>query len=287
MSLSTIAAGGGCRREFSPMALLTEPDLVLVEKPIPGCALLTLNRPHAMNALTRALMRELAATIDALGRDPEVRVLVLTGAGRAFCAGLDLKELGRDPGGAESLLSINDDVDPVSALGRFAGPVIGAINGAAVTGGLELALACDVLIASSAARFADTHARVGLMPAWGLSQKLSRMIGVGRAKELSLSGNFLSAERAEAWGLANRVVAPDELLPQALGLASDMVGTVPSTLRAMKRLIDDGFAGTLADGLALERSRSRESIGSLNAAGIEQRREGVRARGRAQGSQPN
>src|SRR5206468_1937917 len=148
--------------------------LVLLEQPFAGCVLLTLNRPQAANALSLALRHELVAAIERCAADPDIRVLVLTGAGKAFCAGLDLKELGasQDPSAA---LASGPELDPVLALRRFAGPVIGAINGVAVTGGFELALACDVLLASSSARFADTHARVGVIPGWGLSQLLPRL----------------------------------------------------------------------------------------------------------------
>jgi enoyl-CoA hydratase len=132
-----------------------------------------------------------------------------------------------------------------------------SINGAAVTGGFELALACDLLIASETARFADTHARVGVLPGWGLSQRLPRLIGVNRAKELSLTGNFLSARQAESWGLVNRVVEPDRLLAVASALAADMLSASPEILVAMKRLIDDGAATTLNRGLEIERERSR------------------------------
>ena len=160
---------------------------LLIDKHPAGYAVLTLNRPQAMNALSRDLMAALADTVDALEADPAVRVLVLTGAGRAFCAGLDLKELGSGSGTLGRGDSGVADKDPVAALGRFTGPVIGAINGAAVTGGFELALACDVLYAGTSARFADTHARIGIAPAWGLSQKLPRAIGPYRAREVSFS----------------------------------------------------------------------------------------------------
>ena len=164
-----------------------------------------------------------------------MRVLILTGAGRAFCAGLDLKELGtasraglgetrRDPRG-----------DPVAALTRFNGPVIGAINGAAVTGGFELALACDVLLASPAARFADTHARVGLASGWGLSQKLSRAVGIYRAREISFSGRWVSAEQAQTGASSTAWCRPNDLLTAARALAADMLLRCPACSSATSR----------------------------------------------------
>jgi enoyl-CoA hydratase len=265
---------------------MSEPVLT-VEKSPEGYAVITLNRPGAMNALSLELRNTLARTVDALEADPEVRVLILTGAGRAFTAGLDLKELGTRGLVSASTASMNDAVqidDPVRAIGRFSGPVIGAINGPAITGGFELALACDVLLASTQARFADTHARVGVMPGWGLSQKLSRVIGVYRAKELSLTGNFLSAEQALAWGLVNRVVAPEELLPQARALARDMLSVIPQMLVSYKKVIDDGYAASFGEGMAIERQRAGEANGAVRAEDIEQRREAVRARAHAQGA---
>jgi enoyl-CoA hydratase len=253
--------------------------LVLAERVSPGVVLLTLNRPQAMNALSMALRRELVTRIDTLAGDASVRVLVLTGAGKAFCAGLDLKEitrmdLGHGVGAREA--------DPCAALAAFGGPVIGAVNGAAVTGGFELALACDLLLASTQARFADTHARIGVMPGWGLSQKLPRLIGIGRAKELSFSGNFVGAEQAERWGLVNRVVAPEALLPQALALAADMASTVPEMLPRYKRVIDAGYSTTLAEGLGLEQGACREWAASLSAEQLAQRRTEVFERARTQ-----
>jgi enoyl-CoA hydratase len=256
-----------------------DPSLVRVDFPIAGCAIVTLDRPAAMNALSLAMRKQIVATIDNLHKDADVHVLILTGAGKSFCAGLDLKELGatRD---LASTLEPAEAPDPVAALRRFAGPVIGAINGAAVTGGFELALACDLLVASATARFADTHARVGVLPGWGLSQRLPRLIGVNRAKELSLTGNFLSARQAESWGLVNRVVEPDRLLAVASALAADMLSASPEMLVAMKRLIDDGAATTLDRGLEIERERSRMWSKALDPAAIEARREGVISRGR-------
>jgi len=254
--------------------------VLTVDRSDEGWAVLTLNRPASMNALSRQLRQELADAIDRLEADPGVRVLVLTGAGRAFCAGLDLKELGA--GAQESAALAVQVGDPVQALARFSGPVIGAINGPAITGGFELALACDLLVASSDACFADTHARVGVMPGWGLSQKLSRAVGIYRAKEISLTGNFLSAQQAAEWGLVNRVVAPQALLPQALALARDMLSVIPSMLVGYKRLIDEGYARSFGEALALERERGREANASVTAGQIEDRRRAVLDRGHAQ-----
>jgi enoyl-CoA hydratase len=244
-------------------------------------ATVTLNRPEAMNALSRALRAELAAAMRALAGDETVRAIVLTGAGsRAFTAGLDLKELGADTSNLGAANATDADENPVKAIELCPQPVIGAINGVAITGGFEVALACDILIASTNARFADTHARVGVMPGWGLSQKLSRLIGIGRAKELSLTGNFLGAEAARDWGLVNRVVAPDALLPATQALARDIASVDPAMVRGYKRLIDDGYALPFSEGLALEQERSIAANRRVNAEEVEARRLAVMQRGR-------
>ena len=258
-------------------------DLVLVTRD-DAVATVTLNRPDAMNALSRSRRAELATAMRGLAADDDVRAIVLTGAGtRAFTAGLDLKELGADTGNLGAANATDADENPVKAIEMCPQPVIGAINGVAITGGFEVALACDILIASTNARFADTHARVGIMPGWGLSQKLSRLIGIHRAKELSLSGNFLDAATAERWGLVNRVVAPDALLPAAIALAQDMASVDPAMSRAYKALIDDGFAVAFGDGLALEGARSRAVNAQVEAGDVEARRRAVMERGREQG----
>jgi len=260
---------------------MSEP-LILTERDGP-VAIVTLNRPTAMNALSRALRSELYRTMAALNADSEVRAVVLTGAGeRAFTAGLDLKELGAEAGALSAANAEGADENPVKAIETCRKPVIGAINGVAITGGFELALACDILIASENARFADTHARVGIMPGWGLSQKLSRIIGISRAKELSLSGNFLDARTAEAWGLVNRVVAPGELLAQAVALAHDIASAEPEFVTAYKQLIEDGYALPFGEGLALEHRISSEANSKVTPDAVEQRRGQVMARGRTQ-----
>jgi enoyl-CoA hydratase len=254
--------------------------MILVEKS-GAVAVVTLNRPEAMNAMSGALRAALCEALTGLDADDDVRVAILTGAGdRAFTAGLDLKELGEQ--GLSAANATEARANPVRALEAFSKPVIGAINGVAITGGFELALACDILIASTGARFADTHARVGITPGWGLSQKLSRLIGIYRAKELSLSGNFLDAQTALAWGLVNRVVAPDELMGAAMTLAQD-IATVPSDmLRTYKRMIDDGFALPLGEALTLEHERSTAWNAGVTPERVEENRKAVLARGRTQ-----
>ncbi len=257
-------------------------SLLLIEKTGP-VAVVTLNRTDAMNALSRALRAELDAAIRKLAADDSVEVLILTGAGsRAFTAGLDLKELGSTAGALGDANATGAAQNPVLAIQQCPKPVIGAINGVAITGGFELALACDVLIASTNARFADTHGRVGIMPGWGLSQKLSRAIGVYRAKELSLTGNFLDAQTACDWGLVNRVVAPDDLMPAAMKLAQDMTSIPNDMLCLYKSIIDEGYAATLGEGLEIEHKRSRANNSAVTPDAVEKRRAGIQARGRTQ-----
>jgi enoyl-CoA hydratase len=249
-----------------------------------GVVTVTLNRPQAMNALSTSLRVALRTTFAELSADPAVEVVILTGAGeRAFCAGLDLKELGGEAPSAEraeDAIAGGDNL--VTAIERCPAPVIGAVNGVAITGGFELALACDVLIASTHARFADTHARVGILPGWGLSQKLSRLVGIQRAKAISLTGNFVSADEALAIGLVSRVVAPQALLPTALQLANDMRSCVPETLRAYKKIIDEGFAQPFGEAIRLEARANREHAKQLRPEDIAARRAAIQARGRSQ-----
>jgi enoyl-CoA hydratase len=253
--------------------------VVLLEKDH-GVATVTLNRPEAMNALSAELRVALRQTFERLCDDREVDVVILTGAGRGFCAGLDLKELGGEKLAPPELEGA--DLDITAPMLRFDRPIIGAINGVAITGGFELALCCDILIGSSEARFADTHARVGIVPGWGLSQKLPRIIGIGRAKELSLTGNYLTAGQALEWGLLNRVVSPDELLPICRQLARDMQSCVPEVMRKIKQIIDQGYWTTLAEGMQIELEASQAHRESVTADMVRERRLGIQDRGRGQ-----
>ena len=248
-----------------------------------GIAILTLNRPDKMNSFTAQMMLELIEAFDITDADDSVGAVIVTGAGdRAFTAGLDLKELGSDPGGMSAANAAGAEANPVKAIEMCVKPVIGAINGVAITGGFEVALACDILIASERARFADTHARVGILPGWGLSQKLSRLIGIYRAKELSLSGNFIDAKTAEAWGLVNRVVPADDLLPAALKLAAEIASVPGDSVNIYKKLIDEGFAMTFGDSLTHETATTKSLNAAVTPEAVEARRAQVQARGRTQ-----
>lgn len=246
-------------------------------------AVVTLNRPSAMNALSVALRASLFQVIRTLDADEAVRVVILTGSGdRAFTAGLDLKELGSTEGALDAANAQGADQNPAKAIELCRKPVIGAINGVAITGGFELALACDIRIASTHARFADTHARVGIMPGWGLSQKLSRIVGLSRAKELSFTGNFLDAATAAQWGLVNHVVGPDELMPLARKLAADMASIDPNFIMEYKALIDSGYAENLGEALQIEHAISSIRNAAVSPAEVEAKRAEVQARCRNQ-----
>jgi enoyl-CoA hydratase/carnithine racemase len=253
-------------------------SLVLVERD-DGVATVTLNRPDALNALSMALRNRIAEVFTELEQDNTVAAIVLTGAGRAFTVGLDLKELGGEIDPEEAIS--NRDLGDV--IGNMSKPVIGAVNGFAITGGFEVALMCDFLIASPAAKFADTHARVGVVPGWGLSQRLPRLIGINRAKELSLTGNYLDAETACAWGLVNRVVPADELLPVCQQLARDIVSTDPATRTEIKRIMDAGWHTTLVEGMHIEDQASRQHAkAEVRADKVAARRADIQSRGRKQ-----
>jgi enoyl-CoA hydratase len=257
-------------------------SVLIVEKSGP-IALLTMNRPDSMNALSTELRGAISDAFSDLKNDPSIRVAILTGAGRAFCAGLDLKELSQGKGMIDELSEQRKArINLTTPLKEFGQPIIGAINGPAITGGFELALGCDILIASTMARFADTHARVGIIPGSELSQKLSRLLGIYRAKEVSLTGNFMDAQKALEWGLVNRVVSPEALLPTCRSLAEDIISCPQDMIRKYKKLIDDGFHMTLGDGLELERKTNFEHFKTVQAGTIAERRAGILERGRKQ-----
>lgn len=259
---------------------MTDSDILLVDV-AERIATITLNRPAARNALSSELLRRLPQAFRDLDADDGVDVIILTGADPVFCAGLDLRELGST---GENLGAPPRNTEEMVTRRPFpdvSKPVIGAINGAAVTGGFELALACDFLVASERARFGDTHARVGVMPGWGLTVLLPQAIGVRRAREMSFTGNFLSADEAFAWGLVNHVVPHDELLAFTRALARDIVGNDQPGVRQIRRTYAE--IHTDRDGLAIEqRDASAWQRQSFSSEAVAQRRQAIMERGRTQ-----
>jgi len=210
----------------------TRDDGVMADAPVlydvsERIATITLNRPEARNALSSDVLALMPQRMREAEADNEVDVIILTGTDPAFTAGLDLKELGSsgDNLGRGSGSDGGRNSDGVRGpFPKLTKPLIGAINGAAVTGGFELALNCDFLVASQHAKFGDTHARVGVMPGWGLTVLLPLAIGVRRAREMSFTGNFMLADEALAFGLVNHVVPHRDLMPFTRQLALDIVG---------------------------------------------------------------
>lgn len=222
-------------------------------------AIITLNRPEAYNTITKTLSEGIFDSLSKAENDDTVQAIVLTGSGqKAFCAGIDLKELTKNPA------ALSEDDTLLNAFAYRKKPLIGAVNGYAITGGLEIALMCDLLYASENAVFSDTHCKVGIMPAWGMSQKLPRLIGYGRAKEMSLSGRKIDAQTALAWGLVNRVFPIEQLLNEAVKLASEIANNSPTTVRNIKSLIDTGANMSLEEAIAYEYKISRTHNDALD-----------------------
>jgi enoyl-CoA hydratase len=256
-------------------------DTLLLERD-GGIATVTLNRPESRNALNSELLRSLYDALTDLEADESIAAVIITGADPAFCAGLDLKELGSSGANLRGTPSGERERagTPWPSLTK---PLIGAINGVAVTGGFELALNCDFLVASERARFGDTHARVGLLPGWGLSVLLPQAIGVRRAKEMSLTGNFMDAAEALSFGLVNHVVPHDELLPVTRQIAADIAGNDQRAVRALLDEYKRTTATTVEEGLRIEAELARGWQGtSFDPSQVEERRKAIQARGRTQ-----
>ncbi|WP_261569001.1 enoyl-CoA hydratase [Frankia gtarii] len=263
-------------------------DDLLVER-VDGVAVLTLHRPKARNALTARLIRALRAALAAADADDGVDVIVLTGADPAFCAGLDLGEVAGSGENLRLALTRPGDGDlppglPWEPTGK---PLIGAINGPAITGGFELALHCDILVASRRAAFADTHTRVGVLPSWGMSVLLARAVGERRALRLSLSGEFLDPVAARDAGLVSEVVAHDDLLPAAHRLGQRIRASDPATRTAFLASARAIAAQGTAEALAAEsRAAAAWLDRGFDAGGVAGRRAGIVAGNRGQLADP-
>jgi enoyl-CoA hydratase len=219
-----------------------------------GIAWITLNRPDSMNSLTVTMLNEIYKALVLAGKDDDVRVVVVTGAGKAFCAGLDLKSLGATQIEHGAVGPVIDDparliINTIKTLPK---PVIAMVNGACITGGLELTNYFDLIVASDKAKFGDTHARWGLRPSWGLSQIFPRRIGLLKAKELTFTARLFSADEAERIGLVNKVVPADKLKEEVKNLAKSIMLNSAEAIAAIKSLYNQGMALSEADGLKLE-----------------------------------
>lgn len=219
-----------------------------------GIAEIILNRPP-LNAVNETLLNELVQVCEAIERDDGINVVILTGAGKAFSAGRELTgilEGKEEPGGPR-----------YRALENLSKPVIAAINGYCFTGSLELMMCADIVVASERARFCDTHARFGIVPGGGQTQRLPRIVGVRKAKELLFTCRPITATEAERIGMVNRVVAHEQLMDTAREIANAILENVPETVREIKALINQSLKTDLEEGLRIEASKHQGAI-SIN-----------------------
>lgn len=232
---------------------MDQPVLFAVEN---QTAIITLNRPERRNAINQALLAGLYDAIEQVAGNSAIRVAIITGNGKSFCAGIDLDAIV-----TENLFDPRGDGTDLSDI--FAAcdkPIIGAVNGHAITGGFEIALNCDFLIASENASFADTHARVGIHPGWGMTQLLQQAVGQRRARQMSFTCQFIDARTACEWGLVNEVTAPEKLMSRAQDIAGQIGAVNQDLLGKIKKLIDAQNTATFDDSFSLERQGFREFV---------------------------
>jgi len=238
---------------------------------------LTLNRPEARNALSGALIAALFDALVAADADDDVRAIVLTGTDPAFCAGVDLKAAVLE---GAAYFSRYEQTDCIGQVARLRTPVIGAVNGATFTGGLEIALGCDFLIASERAVFADTHARVGVLPGGGMTARLPQAVGAGNARRMSMTGEVVDAHRAQSIGLVSEVVAHGGLLPRVLDLARAVAEVDSEVMVPLKRMYTEAWEATLGESLRVEAAIADAHPPAFDR--LEQRRQAVLVRNRSQ-----
>jgi enoyl-CoA hydratase len=227
-------------------------DTLLYEKE-EGIATITLNRPDRLNALSIRLKAELGAAFEEAGNDGEVLAVILTGGPKCFCAGADIKERAEiQLSQAEAYFSRLKNHHFFCAIENFEKPVIAAVSGVAVGGGCELSLVCDLRIASETARFGVPEVKLGMIPAAGGTQRLPRIIGVTRAKELLFTGDFIDAQEAYRIGLVNKVAPVDALMPEARAMAHKLIGRPPLAIKFAKRAVNTGMQMDLSSALDYE-----------------------------------
>ena len=227
-------------------------------------ATLRLNRPEKRNAMSDAMRSEFIEALEMVAADKAIRALVLTGNGKGFCAGGDITGMEKRMKAPAGEVAFNGwhrqqrVHHAVSLLHTMPKPTIAAVNGPAITGGLEIVLACDFVVASHEAKFADTHVHVGLLPGWGGSVRMIERVGLARAKELAFTGQFFNAEDAYQWGLVNHLVQPADLLPFCQNLACQMLKADPVHLKTYKALLDQEAQLILGSALAHEQDKAKE-----------------------------
>jgi enoyl-CoA hydratase len=232
---------------------MAPPVLLVVDNQI---AVITLNRPERRNAINQQLLIHLYNALDAVSTRDDVRVAIITGNGPSFCAGLDLGAIGR-----ENLFDPRGDGSDLPDLMRACKkPIIAAVNGHAITGGFELALNCDFIIAAENAQFSDTHARVGIHPGWGMTQLLQQTVGQRRAKQISFACQPIYAHTALAWGLVNEVLPKEHLLDRAKTIAAQIVQADPGLLGVIKTLIENRNRSPLEQAFDKERSGFKQFL---------------------------
>lgn len=230
--------------------------------------LITLNRPQAMNALNHALLSELMDALDEFERNDSIRVMVITGNQKAFAAGADIKEM------ADKTYQEMKAHDPIAVFERIRNitkPVIAAVSGWALGGGCELAMSCDMIVASDTAKFGQPEVTIGVIPGAGGTQRLTHAVGKAVAMEVILNDRKLSAQEALSFGLVNRVVAVDRFLEEALSLAAEIAARAPLAVRAAKKLIDESFELSLSRALNAERGEFHKLFST------DDQKEGMRA----------
>lgn len=247
---------------------MSDYEFILVELPAPGVGLVRLNRPQALNALNNGLMRELHTALRAFDTDPEISCMMITGSDKAFAAGADIKEMATT-GFAEMFMrpGVTDNFD----FSGYRKPIIAAVSGFALGGGCELAMACDMIVASETAVFGQPEINLGILPGGGGTQRLTRAVGKALAMEIMLTDRRLSAQEALQYGLVNRVVAPESYFEEAVKLASKVAERSQVAIFLTRDAIQKAYEATLQEGLEFERRNF------FMAFGTEDRQEGMDA----------
>ena len=244
-------------------------ELIKVNTQIqPFTALIELNRPKALNALNPQLMEELVQALQQLDRDESVRVIIITGNDQAFAAGADIKQMA-DKNSAQ--MKSMDQFSTWDKITEISKPIIAAVSGYALGGGCELAMMCDIIIASETAQFGQPEIKIGTIPGAGGTQRLTRAIGKSKSMELILTGKFVAAGDAMLAGLVSRVVPAGEYLTESLKLAEVIAQQSPVTVRLAKKAVNQAYESTLSDGLQFERENFYETFDT------EDQKEGMQA----------